>query len=276
MTPIICDINNCLLPNSNVWIIRIPNNFNSHFTLLLSKFSEAISPNTLDNSIGEGTTFQKFLQIQPNVRFIINGGFNHYRKNFYEWPHQNFNIGDPVGITKIRQHYYEDFLDIEDYGFFVQEDKNQPWKIIQLKNLNKTYKYILGCTPLLILNSQPYLLDEKKMIALDKNTINPPSFLGHGLQSHPRTAVGIKDNEIFFIVIQSDTGEEGATLLELQKIGIQLKLDSLLNLDGGGSSQFLLWNPQSKSWIGNPVSNKDKDRVLGHAIVLFEENKKDT
>lgn len=262
-----------ILPNKTVWIIRFDNFFTPNFTLLISKISEALLPNTIGNHIGEGGTFEHFLKEQKNVRFIINGGFNHYRKNFYNWPHQNFNIGDPVGVAKIREHYYEDFLDIENYGFFVQENKNMPWKIIKFNELDKNSKYILGCTPLLIYQGKAQILPFNKMIPLNKETINPPSFLGHGMESHQRTAVGIKNNELYFILVESNSieNEDGCTLLELQSIGLQLALDSFLNLDGGGSSQFRLWNPSTKSWITNSVAEKDKNRILGHAIVLFDD-----
>ena len=262
-----------ILPNKTVWIIRFDNFFTPNFTLLISKISEALLPNTIGNHIGEGGTFEHFLKEQKNVRFIINGGFNHYRKNFYNWPHQNFNIGDPVGVAKIREHYYEDFLELEDYGFFVQENKNMPWKIIKFNELDKNSKYILSCTPLLIYQGNALSLPYDKMIPLSKNMINPPSFLGHGMESHQRTAVGIKNNELYFILVECNSieNEDGCTLLELQSIGLKLELDSFLNLDGGGSSQFRLWNPGTKSWITNSVAEKDKNRILGHAIVLFDD-----
>jgi len=121
---------NDILLGRSVWIIEIDNNFDSPSTstLLLSKMSEALLPNKQGNHIGEGGTLDDFIQKQKGVKFIINGGFNHYRKNFYEWKHQDFNVGDPIGITKIRDHYFEDVLTLENYGFFTQENKKESWK----------------------------------------------------------------------------------------------------------------------------------------------------
>ncbi|NCQ52095.1 hypothetical protein GW796_09410 [archaeon] len=90
---------------------------------MLSKLSEAILPRTKNNHIGEGSTMDDFLKAQPGVRFIINGGFNHYRKNFYNWTHQEYNVGDPVGLVKIRGHYFEDMLESSAYGFFCPKGK---------------------------------------------------------------------------------------------------------------------------------------------------------
>lgn len=247
--------------------------FNQHCknsTMLISKLSEAINPNTKENHIGDGCTIDDFLKHQKSVRFIINGGFNHYRKNFYRWSHQNFNIGDPVGIVKIRQHYFEDFVQLNHYGFLTQTDKNNPWSIVNEENLNKQNKYILGCTPLLIFNSQKLEISQELLKAIPSGEINPPSVLGHGNQLHPRTAVGIKGSDIYFINVQASPG---FTLFELQDLGISLKLDSLLNLDGGGSSQFRVFDGQQ--YIQNDVLPEDKNRILGHAIVIFDKELKE-
>lgn len=252
----------------SVWTIKILNSF-EHYDLLLSKVSEALNPLTPNNQIGQGGTMLEFLNKQQNALFVINGGFNHYRKNFYTWPHNNFNIGDPVGIVKIREHYYEDFLDINSYGFFVQEKKKSLWKIIKKNELNKSFKYILGCTPLLIFENHKIVLSDE-MKPVDPGVINPPSYLGHGLQKHPRSAVGIKDNYIYFIIVEQNNETNGCTLLELQDIGSFMKLEYFLNLDGGGSTQFYLHDTSKKEWIHNHILDEDKNRVLGNVIALFK------
>lgn len=229
---------------------------NSPHTLLLSKISEAVQPNTKGNHIGAGATMDEFLLQQKGVRLIINGGFNHYRKNFYSWAHQNFNVGDPVGVVKIRHHYFEDYHNLDHYGFFSQKDNL--WTISS--EIDVDSKYILGCTPLLILEGAARELPAMEVVA----GINPPSILGHGMQSHPRTAVGIKDNLIYFLVAE----HPGLTIPQLQQIGLELKLDSLLNLDGGGSSQFRLLH-EGKYLQPDVI---EAQRVLGHAIVLFDQS----
>lgn len=264
MSFITCTKNTDILNNRNVWIIRLPNKFNEQYCLLLSKVSEAIAPNTTGNVVGPGASMRQFVEAQKNVRFIINGGFNHYRKNFYDWPHQEFNIGDPVGITKIREHYFEDFLDIEHYGFFVQESKDSAWRIVKYNELNKNAKYILSCTPLLIFEGIKQEIPNHKVLPID--TVNPPSYLGHSNAFHPRTAVGIKNNEIFFVLVE----HLGCTIEDLQSIGLHLGLEYFLNLDGGGSSQYLLWQDKLQKYTGNSVGEDDKNRILGHVLVLFD------
>lgn len=251
-----------------VHIITFEQNINNNLTLLISKVSEAICPNTEGNHIGEGACIDDFLVKQEGVRFIINGGFNHYRKNFYDWPHQNFNVGDPVGLVKIREHYFEDFHNLDNYGFLVQKDKKSLWTIKDKNHLDLNCKYILGCTPLLIFNGQALDIPEQLMQPIEKGKINPPSILAHGLQSHPRTAVGVKDDSLVFICIEG-VDNKGATLLELQQLGQELHLDSLLNLDGGGSSQFRLFC--DNAILSNSINPQDSKRVLGNVLVIFDE-----
>lgn len=254
-------------------IISYNMNDNPDLTLLISKVSEAMLPNKDGNHIGKGDSLDNFLLKQPGVRFIINGGFNHYRKNFYDWSHQNYQIGDPVGLVKIRQHYFEDYHQLEHYGFLTQTDKNQAWKIVSHHDLNKNNKYILGCTPLLIKERQKITIPLSLMTPLEIGKINPPSILSHGLNSHARTAIGLKNNTLYFINIEGENGiYDGCSLLELQDIGMQLQLDSLLNLDGGGSAQFRLMTEEGI--IKNTVHEDDVSRKLGHVLVLFDETLK--
>lgn len=261
-----------ILEGRAVWLIELENEFSNDRTLLLSKVSEAILPQTPGNHIGEGATMDEFIEKQSGIRFIINGGYNHYRKNFYDWNHDNFNVGDPVGLVKIREHYFEDVLDIEHFGFFVQERKHEPWKIVRHNELVKDEKYILGCTPLLIYDGQKLHLPINKMQPVPKGKINPPSVLGHGLQCHPRTAIGIKNNKLIFVIVEGDDCQGGCTLQELQEIGLKMQLNAFLNLDGGGSSQFRIF--EDNQWIRNHLSEEDRNRVLGNVIVLFEEKLK--
>lgn len=265
-----CQRNTEILGNRVVWVISADNDFQNGRTLLISKVSEAVLPNEKENHIGPGSTMDDFIRKQPDVLFVINGGFSHYRKNFYEWAHQDFNVGDPVGIVKIRHHYYEDFIDIEDYGFFVQDEKGLPWKIIRDTDLKKTEKYVLGCTPLLIYEGAPRPLPIKKMAPLPEGTVNPPSVLAHGLAPHPRTALGIKDDQVYFIIVEGDGKTGGCTLEELQNIGIKLQLRHFMNLDGGGSSQFRLRSEEG--YIRNAVAPEDENRILGHVIAIFDGN----
>jgi len=255
----------------NIHITVYEQGINPNLTLLISKVSEAVLPNFENNHIGEGATMDSFIEKQKGVRFIINGGFSHYRKNFYDWHHQNFNIGDPVGLVKIRHHFFEDYVELSHYGFLIQKNKGAKWEIVTQDKITKEEKYILGCTPLLILNNEKLKITDELMSPMKEGTINPPSILGHGLQNHPRTAVGIKENQLYFITIEGNVPNYvGCTLTELQEIGILLNLDSLLNLDGGGSSQFRL-NTNQKI-LKNNIAYEDESRILGHVLALFDES----
>lgn len=53
------------------------------------------------------------------------------------------------------------------------------------------------------------------------------------LQRRPRTVVGIKDNDVYFVVA---TTKHPLSLIEIQDICADLKLDKAMNLDGGGST----------------------------------------
>lgn len=257
----------------NIHLIVYEQNVNPHLTLLISKVSEAIKPLEKDNHIGEGDTMDNFIDKQKGVRFIINGGFSHYRKDFYDWNHQNYQVGDPVGIVKIRDHRFEDYIDLQHYGFLIQEKKRALWNITTKDNITQKEKYILGCTPLLIFNSQRLDIPYSLMTSVPNGTINPPSILGHGLQNHPRTAVGMKNNSLYFIIVEGhDEKFDGCTLLALQEIGLLLELDSLLNLDGGGSSQYRLITDEQI--LKNKIRKEDEYRILGHTLVIFDETLK--
>jgi len=248
-------------------------NFDENLSMVISKSSEAIAPNVDGNVIGDGASLDDIIQSQKGIRFIINGGFNHYRKNFYSWKDDDFNVGDPVGLVKIRENLFEDYIDIKDYGFLTQNNKGDYWKITDYANLNKEAKYILGCTPLLIHKGKAVPIAVEEMIPVKAGEINPPSFLGHGMQIHPRTAVATLGRELIFIVIENNAaGTGGCTLQELQNLGLAMGFDYMLNLDGGGSSQFKFMT--DNGFISNYVLPEDQNRVLGHSLIIFDETLK--
>lgn len=248
-------------------------NHDENLSMVISKSSEAVAPNVSGNIVGEGASLDDIVKAQKGIRFIINGGFNHYRKNFYHWSEDNFNVGDPVGIVKIREHLFEDYIDIKNYGFLTQENKGDMWTITNYENLNKEAKYILGCTPLLIHKGKAVPISVAEMIPVKEGEINPPSFLGHGMQIHPRTAVATLGRELIFIVIENnESGTGGCTLQELQNFGAAMGFDYMLNLDGGGSSQFKFMT--DNGFVSNYVLPEDENRVLGHSLIIFDESLK--
>lgn len=262
LNPVLNSLEYC---QSKVWTVSVNNNFeNNNFTLLISKMSEALDPDNPLNLKGAGGTFEDFIKSQKNVVLLVNAGFNHYRQQFYDWPHSKYKVGDPVGFVKIRHHIFKDWLEPTGYGFFVQKSKGDPWDIVTLNEVTLNLKYILGCTPLLIMDRAKMDISSLNMNPVGLGVINPPSYLGHGLARHPRTAVAIKGDHILFIIAEAP----GLSLIELQNLGIALKVDKMLNLDGGGSSQFRLF--ENNTWIKNAVTVEDTHRVLGHVFALFK------
>ena len=238
---------------------------NPNLTLLITKMSEALAPMQPGNRNGPGGTMDEFVLAQPGTRFIANGGFNHYRKDFYAWPHQDFNVGDPAGLVKIREHFFCDHQGLDAYGFLVQNEKGGDWRIeSRPENISLSEKYILGSTPLLIHGGEPAPLAPSLMAPVEG--VNPPSILGHGLQKHPRTAVAQSGRRLLFLFAQS------ATLPEMAQLGQELGCEAMLNLDGGGSSQYRLFD--GGQWLSNPIEPADRGRVLGHALALFDESLK--
>lgn len=242
-----------------------------HLKMIASKSSEALLPDTVGNHVGEGGTFDNLVNSQPDIRFMVNGTFNHYRKSFYEWPHTGFEVGDPVGFVKIREHMYEDSAYGALNGFLCRIERHR-WVISSAPM--KGSKYVVNGRPLLIDSGVPVRLPLEELQPVASGVVNPPSFLGHGLQNHARTAVGVNSSgDLVFIVVEGEgVGRNtGIDLLGLQEFGVHLHLASLLNLDGGGSSRFWL-KAGDGTIITSSVAEEDEDRVLGHSLMLFSKN----
>lgn len=251
---------------SNVHVIVYDQN-NLQLKLILSKSSEALHPHTNDNHKGEGGVFSDIVLSQPDIIFAVNGTYNHYRKNYYPWHHNEYLVGDPVGLVKIREHVYNDNPHLT-YNGYLQRGANKTWEISDTPNMES--KYILSSRPLLIHRSHSVELPLDEMKPPLANTITAPSFINHGLQHHARTAVGIKKNKIFFIIAESEETEhsKGITLPELQTLGEHLHLESLLNLDGGGSSRFYLARSNNAP-LQNKTSVEDEHRIIGNTLMIF-------
>jgi hypothetical protein len=256
--------------SSTLHTIAYPQQHN-HLKLIASKSSEALAPNLQNNHVGEGGTFDDLVQSQPDLRFIVNGTYNHYRKSFYEWQHDLYEVGDPVGYVKIRDNIYSDVMYETLNGYLVSDDEGG-WKISGVRPPES--KYVLSSRPLLIHNEMQLSLPIEEVTPVAEGVVNPPSFLGHGLQNHARTAVGASQNdELVFVVAEGEGAgtSAGISLQQLQEFGTYLGLKTLLNLDGGGSSRFWL-KAEDGTILENRVADEDKDRILGHTLMMFSAN----
>lgn len=252
--------------SSTLHVISYPQHY-EHLKLITSKSSEALAPNQKGNHVGEGGTFEELVQSQPDLRFIVNGTYNHYRKRFYEWQHDSYEVGDPVGYVKIRDYIYSDVMYETLNGYLVQNDDG--WKILDTRPSES--KYVLSSRPLLIHGGTQLSLPIEEVTPVAEGVVNPPSFLGHGLQNHARTAVGAsQSDELIFIVAEGEGAGKsaGISLPQLQEFGSYLGLTTLLNLDGGGSSRFWL-KAEDGTIFENRVADEDRNRVLGHTLMMF-------
>lgn len=244
-----------------------------HLKLIASKSSEALSPDAANNHVGEGGTFEQLILSQPDLRFVINGTYNHYRKSYYQWHHDDYEVGDPVGLVKIRDKTYHDLAYASLNGYLSRDEKSH-WNITNVPAMES--KYILSSRPLLIEKGREVALPLEEMSPVPDGMVNPPGFLGHGLQNHARTAVGASPgDELVFIVAEGEGAGKsaGISLLTLQAFGKHLGLSTLLNLDGGGSSRFWL-RCEDGSTIESAVAEEDESRILGHSLMLFSDKLK--
>ncbi|MGB7159062.1 MAG: phosphodiester glycosidase family protein, partial [Tepidisphaeraceae bacterium] len=88
---------------------------------------------------------------------------------------------------------------------------------------------------------------------------------------HPRTAVGIADGgkRLLLVVVDGRNKEKavGMSLTELSKVMLELKCESALNLDGGGSSAIVLRDPKTgeQEILNRPSDGRERSvaNVLG-------------
>lgn len=117
--------------------------------------------------------------------------------------------------------------------------------------------HILASTPLLVFNEQiiPYL-----------NNLTSTFYT----RKHPRSAIGVlKDGNWVFVVIDGrQKHSEGFTILELAEFMLQLGCTGALNLDGGGSSTFVIQDKIVNSPSGREYSLSRKERPISNAILI--------
>ena len=84
-------------------------------------------------------------------------------------------------------------------------------------------------------------------------TVNENTEVGRAMSSNPRTAIGlIDDNHYVFVVSDGRTSEsEGLSLYELATFMKKLNVETLYNLDGGGSSTMYF----NGNIINNPTTS---------------------
>ena len=83
---------------------------------------------------------------------------------------------------------------------------------------------------------------------------------------HPRTAVGITDDGylILLVVDGRQSASRGVNLTDLAEILLNLGADSALNLDGGGSSSFVV----NGQLINRPVGGTSEREIVSAISVI--------
>lgn len=105
-------------------------------------------------------------------------------------------------------------------------------------------KEAIGGGPILLKNGD-IVLGNTDELAFDNNIVN---------SRHPRTIIGIKNNSIYFIVIEGrKENSAGVSLKEACEILKEMGINDAINMDGGGSSQKLIWGRLVNQKVERPV-----------------------
>lgn len=129
-------------------------------------------------------------------------------------------------------------------------------KYLPYFSIGKRIEIIVECSPSIPLKEAvtggPILLKNKEIVLgklselpFDTSVIN---------SRHPRTIVGIKNNTIYFLVIEGRKEvSQGVTLIEACNLLKELGIEEAINLDGGGSSQKFIWGKLVNQDLERPV-----------------------
>jgi hypothetical protein len=115
------------------------------------------------------------------------------------------------------------------------------------------------------------MLTRDSTIVPEVDTEGQPSFRNR----NPRTAVGISSNGKRLILAVVDGRQplysDGMTLRELATLMLALGARDAINLDGGGSSAFVHWSPDTKKLrVGNRPSDAAGERAVGDALAIVK------
>jgi len=103
--------------------------------------------------------------------------------------------------------------------------------------------------PILLKNGEN-VLGKTNELPLDKNIIDG---------RHPRTIIGTKQDKIYLIFIEGRKEKsQGVTLKEATEFIKNLGIENALNLDGGGSSNMIIW--------GNSIESNERE--IASALII--------
>lgn len=250
--------------------------------MALSKMSEALMGGSV---MGEGGTFDQFLGAQTNVTTFINGGFFYYAKMDEAYgvkPPPGKVVGDGIGRFKIRGYSSEEPDDLEAWGagwdgvaclhpiklagsfrqgWLAQKKLGEPFRLVAnlpgvMPPTMLDYKYILTCSPVLLVDSYPTPNPQNKEERTEVK--GPPGHLGHLTQPNHRSMIGQREDGTLVLA----ASKKPMVFDEMQEVMMELGCQTAMGLDGGGSS--FLWHDGERKVQG------DGERLLGNAIVVFK------
>ncbi|QKX05104.1 phosphodiester glycosidase family protein [Aquimarina sp. TRL1] len=112
-------------------------------------------------------------------------------------------------------------------------------------------------------------VDKKDKSSISDDAQNNRKGFYHGwvVRRHPRTAIGIKNNDVYIVVVygRQPTITAGASITEMSTLFKQLGCTTAFNLDGGGSSMMVIKN--RKTGKSSDISG---EREVGDAILITE------
>lgn len=113
-------------------------------------------------------------------------------------------------------------------------------------------------------------LEDEYFVAFKEKEISRDSI--SALKKCARTAIGIKDNDIYVIIA---TVKNSVTLYELQQICKDLCLDKAMNFDGGGSTSVDFKGTQAGAFKNlHIISDKNSSARKLKSFLIFEKNSK--
>ena len=125
----------------------------------------------------------------------------------------------------------------------------------------------VGAPPLEAIGGFPMLVRSDTVVD-DVNTANNAGFRGR----HPRTAVGIGSNgrRLLFVTVDGRQPgySEGMSLVELANLMRQLGASDALNLDGGGSTTFVVADSSESFRIANRPSDREGERPVANVVAI--------
>jgi len=174
------------------------------------------------------------LSVKPT--FILNGGL--FAMNNGNSMSSMYDEG-----KKVIEGYFSD------YGLYVK--KNENFGFGNHKSITDLRDFI-GASPTLIIDNNIHM--DLKGLRTDKNFISG---------KHPRSAIGMDGKYLYLITVDGRRiGKPGMTLFELALFGIDLNLQYMINLDGGGSTRLIDKN-------GEPINSPSENRAVDSCIAIY-------